>query len=100
MNLKKATDIFGQWAAEGKDIGMEKTHANPVNEMIDYALKERAKIGKNFSFLDLGCGNGDALLALAPTNTQLIGIDISEEMLSIAKERTKAYQKLLKEIIN
>ena len=37
---------------------MEKTHANPVNEMIDYALKERAKIGKNFSFLDLGCGNG------------------------------------------
>ena len=35
--MKKATDIFGEWAEEGKDVGMEKTHAMPVKEMIDFA---------------------------------------------------------------
>ena len=43
---------------------------------------------------DLGCGNGDALLALAPTNAQLIGVDISLEMLSIAKERLQQYNNI------
>ena len=58
MTLKKATEVFEAWAKEGKDIGMEKTHEFPVNEMIDFAIKERKKIRKQFSFLDIGCGNG------------------------------------------
>ena len=65
--MKKATDVFGEWAKKGKDVGMEKTHAIPVNEMIDFALEERANLGKNFSFLDLGCGSG------------IIGISIAKE---------------------
>ena len=56
--MQKPIEIFGKWAEEGKDIGMETGHANSVNEMLDFALQERANIGKNFSFLDLGCGNG------------------------------------------
>ena len=56
--MRKATDVFGEWAEKGKDIGMEKGHATAVDEMVTFALKERKKIGKNFSFLDLGCGNG------------------------------------------
>ena len=56
--MKKATEIFGKWAEEGKDIGMETGHANSVNEMLDYALQERSNLEKKFSFLDLGCGNG------------------------------------------
>ena len=54
--MRKATDVFGEWAEKGKDRGMEKSHAIPVDEMISFALKERLNIGKNFSFLDLGCG--------------------------------------------
>ena len=41
-----------------KDRGMEEGHANAVNEMLDYALKERDEINHDFTFLDLGCGNG------------------------------------------
>jgi hypothetical protein len=37
---------------------MEKGHATSVKDMIDFALQERANKEKNFSFLDLGCGNG------------------------------------------
>ena len=57
-NLKDAIDIFGQWAEQGKDVGMEKGHASSVNEMLSFALEERLNVGKKFSFLDLGCGNG------------------------------------------
>jgi ubiquinone/menaquinone biosynthesis C-methylase UbiE len=56
--MQKPTEIFGKWAEEGKDVGMEKGHATSVKDMLDFALQERTNIGTNFSFLDLGCGNG------------------------------------------
>ena len=43
--MLKAIDIFGEWAKEGRDVGMEKAHEISVNEMIDFALEERANIG-------------------------------------------------------
>ena len=68
--MKKATEIFGKWAEEGKDIGMETGHANSVNEMLDYALQERSNLEKKFSkFVDNKFGisvqSGTAALHLA-----------------------------------
>ena len=85
--MQKPTEIFGKWAEEGKDVGMEKGHANSVKEMLNFAFQERTNIGKKFSFLDLGCGNGwvarnvtkNALCAKA------VGIDGSDQMISNAK---------------
>ena len=34
MTLKKATEVFEAWAKEGKDIGMEKNHAQSVQYML------------------------------------------------------------------
>ena len=87
--MKKATDIFGEWAEEGKDVGMEKTHAMPVKEMIDFALEERVNIGKNFSFLDLGCGNGWVVRDVAKNKLcdQSVGIDGAEQMIANAESR-------------
>ncbi len=42
--------IFGKWAEEGKDVGMEKGHAKSVKEMLEFACKERADLGKNLAF--------------------------------------------------
>ena len=56
--MRLATDVFSEWAQIGKDEGMEKGHASSVSEMLDFAFKEKTSIGKKFSFLDLGCGNG------------------------------------------
>ena len=50
INMREPTDVFGEWAGIGKDIDMEESHAIAVDEMISFALKERLKIGKNFSF--------------------------------------------------
>ena len=87
--MEKAVDVFGKWAEEGKDVGMEKTHAAPVNEMIDFALEERANIGKNFSFLDLGCGNGWVVRNVLKNELcdLAVGIDGAKQMIANAKKR-------------
>ena len=81
--MRKATDVFGEWAAKGKDEGMEKNHAIPVKEMIDFILYNREK---KFSFLDLGCGNGWVVREIAknPLCYRAVGIDGSENMISKA----------------
>ena len=87
--MKKAIDIFGEWAEQGKDVGMENTHSMPVNDMIDFALKERANIGKNFSFLDLGCGNGWVVRDVAQNKLcdLSVGIDGAKQMIANAESR-------------
>ena len=73
----------------GKDRGMEDSHAIAVNEMINFALKERLEIGEKFSFLDLGCGNGwvARLTANNALCRQSIGIDGAQQMISNAQSR-------------
>ena len=51
----KATDLFSNWAKEGKDQRMANTHAPSVKEMLDHVL---TAISSPFSFIDAGCGNG------------------------------------------
>ena len=87
--MKKATDVFGEWAEEGKDEKMAKHHAFAVNDMLEYALGERANIGKNFSFLDLGCGNGWVVGSVAEYKLceRSVGIDGAKKMIvSFANE--------------
>ena len=87
--MKKATEVFGEWAAKGKDKGMEKSHAIPVDEMIDFVLQERLQINKNFTFLDLGCGNGWVVRKIANTDlcNLAVGIDGAQQMISNAESR-------------
>ena len=85
-NLKDAIDIFGQWAEQGKDVGMEKGHASSVNEMLSFALEERLNVGKKFSFLDLGCGNGWVVRKVQEHDlcNKAIGIDGAYQMIDNA----------------
>jgi len=87
--MRKATDVFGEWAEKGKDIGMEKGHATAVDEMVNFALRERKKIGKNFSFLDLGCGNGWVVRNVSNDSlcNRAVGIDGAKQMIANAELR-------------
>ena len=84
--MRSATEVFGQWLEEGKDIGMQNGHAIPVQNMIDFALKERSDIRDNFSFLDLGCGNGWVVRDIAKNTlcNKAVGIDGAEQMIKAA----------------
>ena len=86
--MQKPIEIFGKWAEEGKDVGMEKGHARSVKDMLNFALQERTNIGKNFSFLDLGCGNGWAARKVAENTlcTDAVGLDGAEQMIINAKK--------------
>lgn len=75
---------FDAWARSGKAEAMEKGHANSVEKIL-----QSAKFGgKEFTFLDIGCGNGwvvRKIVASYPPCTKCIGIDKSTQMIDRAK---------------
>ncbi|MDC0442688.1 class I SAM-dependent methyltransferase [Gammaproteobacteria bacterium] len=87
--MKDAIEVFNRWAEIDKDRGMEEGHANAVNEMLDYALKERYEINNDFTFLDLGCGNGWVVRKVIenPLCINASGIDGAPQMIANARER-------------
>jgi trans-aconitate methyltransferase len=87
--MKDAVAVFNEWAELDKDLGMERGHADAVTEMLDFALKERHRINKNFTFLDLGCGNGWVVRKVIddPLCKTALGIDGADQMIANAKAR-------------
>ena len=98
--MRIPTEVFGEWAEQGKDIGMEKGHALAVEDMISFATQERINLKRNFSFLDLGCGNGWVVRMLE--NNQLcvrsVGIDGAKQMIEKAGGDTSKSEFLLENI--
>lgn len=68
------------------DLYMEDV---PYDEWVDYieALWARYGIKPNL-VLDLGCGTGNVTIPLAKKGYEMIGIDYSADMLSIAREKS------------
>ena len=78
-----ATDVFSEWAEQGRDIGMEKGHSSSVSEMLDTAIPN---LPQPFSAIDIGCGNGwvvRKLTTLGANRTE--GVDGASEMIANAK---------------
>ena len=65
-------------------------------KMADYADGKMRQYfpGKSLSLLDLGCGSGNVTLPLLNRGYDMIGLDGSEEMLSVARERAGGEQVL------
>ena len=98
--MKDAIEVFNRWAEIAKDIGMEEGHANAVNEMLDYALKERNEINNDFTFLDLGCGNGWVVRKVIenPLCINASGIDGAPQMIANALKRGDGEEYILANI--
>ena len=80
---------FNEWARAGKGESMERGH-RPVGEQ---ALA-RMQVGPDSRVLDVGCGSGWAtrLLADYAFKGRVTGIDISDEMVRVARESSESYQ--------
>ena len=74
---------FDEWAINGKAEAMEKEHGKNVAIFLD-----KIHFDKNFSFLDVGCGNGWVVRKIAknPICLKAIGIDKSKKMIIQAKK--------------
>ena len=76
---RKPTTVFSEWAATGRDEPMAKGHEVAVNNMLEYALKNK----KNFSFIDAGCGNGWVVRLVKAHNdcAAATGVDGAQKMI-------------------
>ncbi len=83
MSDEKTIRTFDEWATNGKDSGMEDSHGDVVQQVID-----QMTITPGEKILDLGCGNGWATRILAQANigVQAIGVDASPKMIARADE--------------
>lgn len=79
---------FNEWARAGKGESMEQGH-RPVGEQ----AIARMQVGMDARVLDVGCGSGWAtrLLADCAINGRVTGIDISDEMVRVARESSKSH---------
>src|SRR6185503_875529 len=79
---------FNEWARAGKGESMERGH-RPVGEQAIAHMN----VPKDARVLDIGCGSGWAtrLLAGYAAQGRVTGIDISDEMIQIAREQSKSF---------
>ena len=79
---KKATDIFSDWAENGKDLGMEISHSKAVNTMLKYLLRNQKK---SFDFIDAGCGNGWVIRKVKKNKQCKVAIGVDGAKIMIEK---------------
>ena len=86
--MKKAIELFSEWAALGKDEGMKKNHF-PAFENIKKIIKTKYYNQEKLTIGDFGCGNGWATDNLMKESIidLAIGYDGSDEMIYKAKQR-------------
>ena len=84
MTVRKATDVFSEWALRDRDEGMEESHAKSVNDMLKMVIP---KFTSPFSVIDVGCGNGWVCRYLESIENcyKAVGVDGSKEMILKAK---------------
>ena len=77
---------FNEWARAGKGDSMERGH-RPVGEQAIVQMQ----VPSDARVLDVGCGSGWAarLLAQQAHSGQVVGIDVSDEMIGVAREQSK-----------
>ena len=79
---------FNEWARAGKGDSMERGH-RPVGEQ----AIARMRVSPDARVLDIGCGSGWAsrLLADNASAGRVTGIDISDEMIRVARAQSQSY---------
>jgi len=85
MNIN--IDTFNKWAEADRDISMENGHRRSVLDMFNILDRER-KLENDFSFLDIGCGNGWVIRDILKNKNcfYALGIDGAQNMIQKAKK--------------
>ena len=84
--MDSVTRTFDRWAKNGRDELMEKEHGKNVIRFL-----KTVSFDKQFSFLDVGCGNGWVVRRIAEENNckKAVGIDKSKNMILQANAKKK-----------
>src|SRR5438309_3990306 len=79
---------FNEWARAGKGESMEQGHGPVGKQAIQFM-----RVPADARVLDVGCGSGWATRMLAgfAINGRVTGIDISDEMIRVAREGSQSH---------
>lgn len=104
-----ATEIMDDFALEGEILRDALDKIAKINQLLGgnkltlqgvQSLMNKVSPNKEVTIVDIGCGNGDMLRALADyalnnnLNFKLIGIDANQFTINHAKELSKQYQNI------
>ncbi|RJQ17645.1 class I SAM-dependent methyltransferase [Candidatus Woesearchaeota archaeon] len=88
---KQTQDFFHRYAADWlkKASTDEYTNVNVIQQRNDYVLDVIKERKKTVQTLDVGCGTGELVCAIAKSNIQAIGIDFAADMIALAKKNAE-----------
>jgi ubiquinone/menaquinone biosynthesis C-methylase UbiE len=72
------------WGAAAQDWAELQ---EPLHKPVWQAMLDAAKVGQGTRFLDAGCGGGGASVLAAQRGAHVSGLDASEALIAIARER-------------
>ncbi|MDO8619772.1 MAG: methyltransferase domain-containing protein [bacterium] len=89
---KEALTYFGKYAGDWdrKARTTKQSEVNVIAERNDFVLKVVSERKRVRSALDVGCGTGDLVRALAKEGVRAVGVDFAKEMIETATEHAKS----------
>jgi len=91
-NTENLREEFNRWAEAGRGEGMEQDHLP-----ITLPVLEKMRLAETDNVLDVGCGAGwlsRRIAALVPEG-RVVGMDISDEMIRVARRTSLEHDNLL-----
>jgi len=85
-------DEFNRWAEAGRGEGMEQDHLP-----ITMPVLEKMRLAATDNILDVGCGSGWLARRLAKrvTEGRVVGMDVSDEMIRVARRTSLEFENIL-----
>ncbi|MBI4463218.1 MAG: methyltransferase domain-containing protein [Acidobacteria bacterium] len=73
---------FNQWVLDGRSARLESQHRSSVEDVL-----RQMQVQRRDRVLEVGCGEGwtSRLLAEITTEGLVVGLDVSEEMIRVAR---------------
>ncbi|MFI5106961.1 MAG: class I SAM-dependent methyltransferase, partial [Terriglobales bacterium] len=91
-NTENLREEFNRWAEAGRGEGMEQDHLP-----ITLPVLEKMRLASTDNVLDVGCGAGwlsRRIAAMVPEG-RVVGMDISDEMIRVARRTSLEHDNLL-----
>ncbi len=92
QQVEKVKALFDEWAQSGRSDQMEEGHVPTALQAF-----ARLELSPGQRYLDIGCGNGYTVRWAAQIDSTVhgVGLDVSEEMIRTARERSKDFSNTL-----
>ena len=86
-DMPRAIHVFSEGIARSYDAWYERPDNRPLVELEKKALLEMMRPSQGETLLDVGCGTGYFSFYFSQRNLQVVGLDRSEDMLAIARDK-------------